>query len=58
MKEEEVTISKTEYEELIEDSLLLEALFISGVDNWDFWDESIELYNSMKKSYKSDSGQQ
>jgi hypothetical protein len=38
---ETVTISKTEYDQLIEDQLILQALYAGGVDNWDWYDESL-----------------
>jgi len=42
---ETVTISKKEYEELLDDSRLLNCLRNAGVDNWDGWDFAIEAYN-------------
>lgn len=39
--EENVTISKTEYEQLLEDSKILQALYAGGVDNWEGCDESL-----------------
>ena len=36
---ETVTISKTEYDQLIEDQLILQALYAGGVDNWDGYDD-------------------
>ena len=38
---ETVTISKTEYDKLIEDQLILQALYAGGVDNWEWYDESL-----------------
>lgn len=38
---ETVTISKTEYDQLIKDQLELEALYAGGVDNWEGYDEAI-----------------
>lgn len=38
-EEETVTITKAEYETLLEDQKLLEALQGAGVDNWQgYWD--------------------
>jgi hypothetical protein len=39
---ETVTISKTEYDQLIEDRLILQALYAGGVDNWEWYDESLK----------------
>lgn len=39
---ETVTISKIEYDQLIEDSKLLCALQSHGVDNWEGWDDVME----------------
>ncbi len=41
-----VTISKKEYERLVEDSKVLDALHAGGVDNWEWYDESLEQYYS------------
>lgn len=38
-----VTISKTEYESLLEDSAWLNALESAGVDNWDGYDFARDL---------------
>ena len=39
-----VTISEKEYQELLDDSLLLNCLRQAGVDNWDGWDGAVEMY--------------
>jgi hypothetical protein len=39
---ETVTISKTEYEELLESQKILNALYAGGVDNWEWYDASLE----------------
>lgn len=44
-----ITISKKEYEDLIDDSLKLSALEGMGVDNWCGWDDAMSYYNDMKK---------
>lgn len=41
--EETVTISKKEYEELLEDQLLLQCLQGAGVDNWEGYDYALEM---------------
>lgn len=46
--EETVTISKKEYEELLEDQLLLQCLQGAGVDNWEGYDCAIEMMKEME----------
>ena len=43
MTEETVTISKKEYDELIEDMRFLNALRAAGVDNWDGYDFALDM---------------
>lgn len=43
----QVTIFKEEYEELLEDSKFLEALMAAGVDNWEGYDDAVELMENM-----------
>lgn len=43
MNEEMVTITKTEYEKLIENSKWLSCLEAAGVDNWDGYDFALEI---------------
>ena len=45
---ETVTISKEDYEELLDDSLFLNCLRNNGVDNWDWYDEAISYYQKIK----------
>ena len=42
---ETVTISKEEYESLLEDQHMLQCLQAAGVDNWDGYDLAIEMMN-------------
>jgi hypothetical protein len=42
---ETVTITKKEYEELLEDQKMLNALQDAGVDNWEGYDYAMELLN-------------
>jgi hypothetical protein len=44
-EEPTVTISQSEYDELLEDSGFLSALEAAGVDNWDGYDEVRELFS-------------
>lgn len=41
---EVVTISKDEYEQLLEDSSFLQCLEAVGVDNWEGYEEAREMY--------------
>lgn len=43
--EETITISKKEYDQLIDDSKFLECLRGAGVDNWDGYDFALEVYH-------------
>lgn len=46
--EEMVTIKKSEYDSLNDDSLFLNCLRNAGVDNWDGYDFACEEYNEAK----------
>jgi hypothetical protein len=37
-----VTITTKEYESLLEDQKILQALYDGGVDNWEWYSESLE----------------
>jgi len=39
--EETITITKSEYESLLEDSNVLNSLYAAGVDNWCGYDEAM-----------------
>lgn len=41
---ETVTIPKAEYEKLLEDQFWLERLENTGVDNWEGYDEAINIF--------------
>lgn len=45
-----VTISLSEYNELIEDQELLQALQAAGVDNWDGYDLALEFLREDKEN--------
>lgn len=47
-----ITITKTEYDQLIEDSEFLEALRQAGVDNWEGYSEAFEIQESWGKEDK------
>ena len=47
-KEDTVTISKEEYESLLEDSEKLSALEAAGVDSWEGYDSAMELVGDME----------
>ena len=44
--EEVITITKKEYESLLEDSKWLRVLENAGVDNWEGYDYARELYDN------------
>lgn len=44
-----VTISRKEYEELLDSQLRLTALEDAGVDNWGYYGEAMEQYREWKK---------
>ena len=50
---ETVTISKEEYESLLEDSDKLLALEGAGVDNWSGYDEAMEMMREMNEEDSS-----
>ena len=47
-KPKTVTISVEEYNELLDDAEFLNALRMAGVDNWDGYDEAIDIYQSVR----------
>lgn len=42
--EETVTITKKHYNDLLEDSRLLQCLQNAGVDNWDWYSEALKEF--------------
>lgn len=47
--EEMITIPKKEYDALQADSLKLSALEGAGVDNWQGYDDAMDILDAMKK---------
>lgn len=45
MENEMVEIPLSVYNDLVDDQKLLDALRAAGVDNWQGWDDAIEIYN-------------
>ena len=43
-----VTISKAEYEQLLDSDLMLRCLENAGVDNWDGYDFAMDEYHDLK----------
>lgn len=43
-----ISITIDEYKNLLEDSLMLEALDAGGVDNWEGYAEAMEIYHEAK----------
>ena len=41
MDEQTVTIRKVRYEQLLEDSKILNKLYAAGVDNWEWYGEAL-----------------
>ena len=48
MKPKMITISQEEYDQLLEDSNLLDCLRNCGVDNWGGWDDAMEMMNEVE----------
>jgi len=48
--EETITISKEEYESLLEDRDMLLALQGAGVDNWEGYDYAMDLFGEIKEN--------
>ena len=46
--EETITISKEEYESLLEDQKLLQCLQDAGVDNWEGYDYAMEMMEDVE----------
>lgn len=46
-EETTISISKEEYDILIEDQNLLKILFFAGVDNWEGFGEAMKNYNAV-----------
>jgi len=46
MEDKTITISLKEYEELQEAANFLGCLEATGVDNWEGYDEAVELFNN------------
>ena len=46
--QDSITITIDEYKNLLEDSLVLEALDAAGVDNWEGYAEAMEIYEEAK----------
>jgi hypothetical protein len=42
MSTDTITISQKEYEDLLESQKILDALYAGGVDNWEWYDASLE----------------
>lgn len=56
LPEDMVTISKKEYDSLVEDAFLLQCLRNAGVDNWDGHDHALrEYYNVVDFDFNENS---
>ncbi len=47
IKNENVILGKEEFEDLVKRSLFLDALIISGVDNWEWYGEAVDVYKKL-----------
>lgn len=48
-----ITVCAVEYEELKSQALFADALEAAGVDNWEGFDEAIEIWNELRiEKYK------
>lgn len=54
MTEDTITINKREYNQLLKDQLMLQALEEGGVDNWDWWGEAIQRYQELLEEHDID----
>jgi hypothetical protein len=52
---EMITIPKKEYEELLEDQKMLDALKGAGVDNWEGYDDALDTLEDVAKHFREDS---
>lgn len=50
MNEELITISRKQYESLLEDSIFLSYLETCGVDNWSGYDYACDMFNQEKEN--------
>lgn len=48
MDDELITITKKEYERLLDAKLQLTCLEAGGVDNWDWYDDAMESYREKR----------
>lgn len=44
--EERISISITRYKQLMDDARFYQCLQMAGVDNWEGYDEAVELYEN------------
>ena len=54
MSEEMITITKAEYDELIQNYNFMQCLERAGVDNWDGYEYAIELYSEIEKEWEDE----
>lgn len=45
-KEEFISITKKEYEELCDEAAFLDCLRAVGVDSWEWFDEAVSMFNN------------
>lgn len=49
MDKEMTTITKEEYDELVDAAMLLDALEFAGVNNWQGYNDALDIYRGFKK---------
>jgi len=49
MSKEKITITKSEYEQLVDDAKFLSALNRAGVDSWPGYGMAYDIYEDMKE---------
>ena len=52
--EEYTIVTKSDYEDLLDDQLFLNCLESSGVDNWEWYDEAMNEYRLQKEEMVND----
>ncbi len=47
-EDENITITKKEYDRLFDDSLFLNCLFANGLDNWEWYETALEEHEEKR----------
>lgn len=54
MSDEMITLTKVEYQRLLDRDFMLDCLEAGGVDNWDWYDESLKDYYAEMRARRED----